>query len=117
MTPKKYLPIPDAKIPFDAEHEAKNVIIEHTCGYMHGCVADYASNADMMEDMYSECSFVLVNRLIEGKLTPLQFAAVRDKLCDMIWTIFEPYVNAEAAVKEKERLAQLTMEVMLSINK
>lgn len=100
MNPEKYLPIPDAKIPFDAEHVAKETIMRHMEGYMQGCYTEYNTNRDMMEDMYRECAFILTDDLLEGKLTPLQTAAVRNVLMGMIWDIFKSYVNAEDSKEE-----------------
>lgn len=87
--------IPGTKIPFDAEHQAKEIIMEHMNAYLYGCHAEYANNKAMMDDMYHECAFILTNHMLEGKLTPLQVAAVRNELGEMIWKVFESYVNAE----------------------
>ena len=97
MKPEKY--IPDTKIPFDAKDQANEIIMEHMEAYLQGCHAEYESNRAMMDDMYHECAFILTNKMLEGNLTPLQTAAVRNELISMIWNIFEPYVNAE---NEKE---------------
>ena len=56
-----------------------------------------------MEDMYSECAFILTNDLLEGKLTPLQVAAVRNILMGMIWGVFKDYVNAEEDAKDEDQ--------------
>lgn len=101
MPTEKYLPIPNTKIPFDAEHVASEIIMRHMEGYMQGCYAEYGNNKAMMEDMYRECAFILTNDLLEGKLTPLQVAAVRNALGSMIWGIFESYVNAEDDAKDE----------------
>lgn len=93
MNIEKY--IPGTKIPFDAEHKAKGIIMEHMEAYLQGCHAEYGTNRAMMEDMYEQCAFILTNHMLEGKLTPLQVAATRNELGSMIWDIFEPYVNAE----------------------
>ncbi len=92
---EKYLPIKDAKIPFDPEHSAKKIIMEHMEGYLQGCYAEYDNNQAMMDDVYHECAFILTNRLLEGKLTPLQVAAVRNVLGSMIWDTFKPYIEEE----------------------
>lgn len=101
MPTEKYLPIPDAKIPFDAEDKAKDIIMEHMEGYLQGCHAEYDNNKAMMEDMYHECAFIMTNHMLEGKLTPLQTASVRNVLGSMIWGIFESYVNAEDEDKDE----------------
>lgn len=101
MTPETHLPILYAKIPFDAEDKAKEIIMEHMEGYLQGCHAEYDNNKAMMEDMYHECAFILTNHMLEGKLTPLQTAAVRNALGSMIWVIFESYVNAEDDAKDE----------------
>ena len=98
MTPEKYLPIPGTKIPFDAKDVAREIIMRHMEGYMYGCHAEYDTNRAMMDDMYHECAFILTDDLMEGKLTPLQAAAVRNELASMIWGIFENYVNEEESV-------------------
>ena len=106
MPIEKYLPIKDAKIPFDPESVAKEIIMRHMEAYMQGCHAEYDTNRTMMEDMYHECAFILTDDMLEGKLTPMQVAAVRNVLIGMIWGIFEPYVNAEDDAKaEAERNA------------
>lgn len=87
--------IPNTKIPFDAEQSAKAIIMRHMEGYLQGCYTEYPNNRAMMEDMYRECAFILTNDLLEGKLTPLQVAAVRNVLGSMIWDVFESYINAE----------------------
>lgn len=99
MTPEKYLPIHDAKIPFDANQYAKEIIMEHMEGYLHGCHAEYANNREMMDDMYRECAFILTNHLLEGKLTPLQTASTRNALGTMIWNVFENCICAEEEAK------------------
>lgn len=99
MKPETHLPIPNTKIPFDAKYKAKEIIMEHMEAYLQGCHAEYDNNRAMMEDMYEQCASILTNHMLEGKLTPLQIAAVRNELISMIWNIFEPYVNAE---NEKE---------------
>lgn len=115
MKPDTYLP--NTKIPFDAEHLAKKIIACHTEGYLQGIHAEYDDNRAMMEDMYSKCASILTDELLEGKLTPMQFAAVRNELGTMIWNIFKDAINAEDAAKANERLAQIAMEVMLGLNK
>jgi predicted HAD superfamily hydrolase len=104
MLYEKYLPIKEAKIPFDPEYSAKGIIAEHMEGYLHGCYAEYTSNRDIMDDMYHECASILTNYMLEGKLTPRQVIAVRNVLMDMIWNVFRDYINAEdEAEAEKER--------------
>ncbi len=88
---------PGTKIPFDANDEAKRIIMEHMNAYLQGCNAPYTTNREMMDDMYYQCAFILTSHMLEKKLTPLQTAAVRNELGAMIWDIFEPYVNAEEA--------------------
>lgn len=89
---------------FDAADTAREIITRHTEAYLQGCHAEYESNRNIMDSMYEECSFILTGDLLEGKLTPMQYADVRNELGSMIWKIFEPYVNAE---DEAEHLALL----------
>jgi hypothetical protein len=98
MQYEKYLPNATANIPFDPEQSAKEIIMEHMEGYMHGCHAEYDTNRQMMNDMYHECAFILTNKMLEGKLTPMQVAAVRNVLIGMIWNVFKSYVNAKDEV-------------------
>lgn len=107
MKPETHLPIPGTRIPFDAKHKAKEIIVCHTECYLQGIHAEYDNNRAMMEDMYGECASVLTDELLEGKLTPMQFAAVRNELGTMIWNIFKPYVNAEDDAKHLAWLASL----------
>lgn len=93
MKPEKY--IPGTKTPFDDKDQAKEIIMEHMEAYLQGCHAEYDSNIAMMEDMYHECAFILTNKLLEGKLTPMQVAAVRNELGTMIWDVFMSYASAE----------------------
>lgn len=89
---------------FDAEGAAKEIIRRHTNAYLQGCHAEYPDNRALMEDMYEECAFILSEDMLEGKLNPLQYAAVRNELGKMIWKIFEPHIKAE---DEAEHLAWL----------
>lgn len=94
------------KIPrFDAEGTAKEIIRRHTNAYLQGCHAEYANNRDMMDDMYEECAFILSEDLLEGKLSPLQYAAVCNELGKMIWNIFEPHIKAEEKIEYMAWLA------------
>jgi hypothetical protein len=81
----------------DYKYEATKIIREHTEGYLSGCHAEYASNREMMECMLRECAFILTNKLLEGKYTPMQYAAVRNELGSLVWDIFEKFVQAEDA--------------------
>lgn len=92
---------------FNAEDTAKEIIRRHTEAYLQGCHAEYESNRDMMDSMYGECAFILTDDLLERKLTPMQYAAVRNELGKMIWDIFEPYIKAEKAAEYAAWLASL----------
>ena len=58
----------------------------------------------MMNDMYSECAFILTEDLLEGKLTPMQYATVRNELGLIIWDLFKESIEAE---DKKEMIAFL----------
>ena len=105
MTAEKYLPIKGHNIIFDAESTAKGIIIRHMDGYLHGCHTEYDTNEAMMDDMYYECAAILTDDLMEGKLTPLQVATVRNILIEMIWNIFESYVEAEQDAEDKANIS------------
>lgn len=76
----------------DYKHEANKIICEHTNAYLQSVKAEYETNRDMMDEMYTECAFILTNYLLEGKYTPMQYAAIRNELGSMIWNIFKRFV-------------------------
>lgn len=92
---------------FDAETIAKEIIYNHTNAYTQGSPVEYPSNRAMMKDMYEDCAYVLTDYLLEGKLNPLQYAAVRNELGKMIWEIFEPHIKAEEEIEYAVWLASL----------
>lgn len=79
----------------DYKHEAMLIICEHTNAYLQAVKVEYTTNHDMMNDMYTECAFILTSYLLEGKYTPMQYAAIRNELGSMIWNIFDKFVEKE----------------------
>lgn len=92
---------------FDAEGVAKEIIYNHTNAYTCGNPVEYPNNRVMMEHMCEDCAYVLTDYLLEGKLSPLQYAAVRNELGKMIWKIFEPHIKAEYEAEHLALLAAL----------
>ena len=87
----------------DYTFEAKKILCECTCGYMQGVVAHYDNNREMMDDMYTDCAYILTDHFINGDYSPLQYNAIRTELGKMIWDLFKTHV-----VKEDEtELAKL----------
>lgn len=85
----------------DPAHEAEKILREHSEGVMSCCTMEFESTEEMLERTIKECAFILTNKLLEGKFTPLQFNAVRNELSRLLWDIFTPAIKEEgdAALK------------------
>lgn len=87
---------------FDPAKEADNIFCEHTTNMVSGIHAEYDDTQHMLDCTTEECSFILVKRFEEGKYTPMQFAAVRNALADLLWKLFGPTIEAEDKAKVTE---------------
>lgn len=70
---------------------ARDIICEHTKAMMRGAEYNPKDAHELYDHMVDECSFIITERLIDGKLTPLEYNELRNELADMLWKIFEPY--------------------------
>ena len=85
---------------FDAKAQALDILCEHNTAILSGIHCEFNSNQDMLDVTTEECAFILTNRLVEGKYTPMQFNSVRNELAELLWKIFEAPIEAE---QEAER--------------
>lgn len=79
----------------DYAYEAHTILYEHCAGVMSCATTEFNSNEAMLEFMTKECAFILTERLLEGKYTPMQYNAVRNELSALLWNIFEPHIAKE----------------------
>lgn len=79
----------------DYDFEARTVLYEHTNAVMSSCVTEFKSNLDMLDYTANECAYILTERLLEGKYTPMQYNAIRNKLAKLLWDVFDPYIEKE----------------------
>lgn len=91
----------------DPTHEAEKILREHSEGVMSCCTMEFDSNEEMLEATISECAFILTNKLVEGKFTPMQYNAVRNELGKLLWKVFGPYVEEEANAELKKFVESL----------
>ena len=89
---------------FNAKAQALDILCEHNTAILSGIHCKFNSNQDMLDVTTEECAFILTNRLVEGKYTPMQFNAVRNELAELLWKVFGSYVEAEH--EEKKRVFQ-----------
>ena len=89
---------------FNAKAQALDVLCEHNTAILSGIHCEFNSNQDMLDVTTEECAFILTNRLVEGKYTPMQFNAVRNELAELLWNIFGASIEAEQ--EEKKRVFQ-----------
>ena len=78
---------------------ARSIIYEHTEAMISGVTAEYETNQALYNDMVEQCAFILSEKLIKGEITPMEYSAVRNKLCDMLWSIFEKHINDEGGIQ------------------
>ena len=78
---------------------ARNIIYEHTKAMISSETAEYKTNQALYEDMVEQCAFILSEKLIKGEITPMEYSVVRNKLCDMLWGIFEKHINDEGGIQ------------------
>lgn len=78
---------------------ARDIIYEHTEAMIPAVTAEYETNQALYEDMVEQCAFILTEKLIKGEITPMEYSAIRNKLCDMLWSIFEKYINDEGGIQ------------------
>lgn len=84
---------------FDPAHEAFKILCEHTTAMVSGVNAKYESTQDMLDSTTEECAFILTTNLVEGKYTPMQYAAVRNELGKLLWSTFGPAIQAAEKAK------------------
>lgn len=84
---------------FDPAHEAFKILCEHNNAMVSGIHAEYDNAQDMLDCTTEECAFILTTNLVEGKYTPMQFAAVRNALGELLWKVFGPAIEAEEKAK------------------
>lgn len=79
----------------NVELEARDIIAEHTEGLMKSTHLERETNSELYDMMIEGCSFILTERLLEGKYTPMQYNDIRNVLGSIIWTLFEAHINEE----------------------
>lgn len=77
----------------DYDSMARNIIYEHTAAMISAVTAEFKNDQVLYEYMVEECAFILSNKLIKGEISPMDYNAVRNKLAEMLWSIFEKYIN------------------------
>ena len=68
----------------DPMMEAKDIIQEHIYAFILGAIAKPETERDLYKMMAEECAFILLERRLEGKYTPLQFNAVRNAIASLL---------------------------------
>jgi hypothetical protein len=79
----------------DYVYEAQSILYAHCEGVMSCATIEFENNRDMLEFMTQECAYILTERLLEGKYTPMQYNAIRNELSALLWGIFEPHIIKE----------------------
>ena len=75
--------------------EARNVISKHTEAYMQSVNYKPESHQELYDTMTEQCAFILTEAFLNGEYTPMEYNALRNEVSDMLWDIFEPYINGE----------------------
>ena len=97
---------------FDAKAQALDILCEHNTAILSGIHCEFSSNEDMLDVTTEECAFILTNRLVEGKYTPMQFNAVRNELAELLWKVFGSSVEAEQKA-ERQMFQEALREAFL----
>lgn len=88
---------------FDPAHEAFKILCEHNNAILSGIHYEFESNQAILDETTEECAFILTTNLVEGKYTPMQFAAVRNALGELLWKVFGPAIEAEEKAKAEAK--------------
>jgi hypothetical protein len=83
----------------DYKSEAKEILYEHCEAVMTCATMEFETNRGMYEFTTKECAFILTERLIEGKYTPMQYNAIRNELSALLWGIFEKHITKEDKIE------------------
>ena len=73
---------------FDPEWEAKDIFMRHSEAVMMCGRFEPNGNEELYNFTMQECSYILVNNLIEEKYDALQFNAVRNELGKLLNKLF-----------------------------
>lgn len=74
---------------------ARDIICEVTKSRMSSTEYHPDNNRELYETMKNECAFIITERLIDGKLTPMEYNELRNELADILWKIFAPHIENE----------------------
>jgi hypothetical protein len=79
----------------DYIYEAHCILYEHCEAVMSSITTEFKTNEAMLEFTTKECAFILTEKLLEGKYTPMQYNAIRNELSALLWNLFEPHLKKE----------------------
>lgn len=85
---------------FDPKVFARSIISQHTEDMMHSSRYAPESNEDLYEYMVYECADILVEDLLDGEISPMEYNAIRNEIAEMLWNTFKSHVEAEWEKKE-----------------
>lgn len=97
----------------DYNHEAKKILYEHSEGVMSCCTTEFETNEEMLDFMIQECAFILTEKFLEGKYTPMQFNAIRNELSTILNQKFAPFIEVERA-KQNAKEAEARLKAALA---
>jgi hypothetical protein len=73
---------------FCPEIEAKDILADHTEGFLNISCEEDAINSmtteEMFEEMYKECAYILTSKYIEGDYTIKEYYLVRAELAKLL---------------------------------
>lgn len=71
----------------DAYEYAINLLSDIVEGHMKGVCASSETDKDVIDYLTSECAWALVNEMVDGVITPLQFERTTNELGKILWSI------------------------------
>lgn len=75
------------------KHLARRIVHEHTEAMMKSIELTTDNYDDLYENMVEGCAFILSEKLLDGKITPMEYNDIRNELCNTLWSIFEQYMG------------------------
>lgn len=79
----------------DIKQEAKYIIYQHTANMILSAHYEPKDSSELWEYMGEECGYLLADKFLEGKYTPLEYNAIRNEIAKLLGDIFDPVCTRE----------------------
>ena len=80
---------------FNPKTKARQVLCDTTEAFMCCMRPEYENHQQLHDALVENCAFILTEELLNGELKPMEYNSVRNELAEMLWQLFEPYINDE----------------------